>query len=573
MLRRFHPVAACVLALAFTPRLGAQQPGVFDSIRTPHGTCRVWVGIPGGTSHEDRSYARCALDRAPVLLSEGTLPQPWTGSPGNGRFTVVVDVDGTVNRDLTRAWLLGMDSVAYRYTLEGIRRWRFRPGMRGGVAVRSGFVLHVESEVRNDTVPADLRWTYREVPSGEDTLRGRWVPRPAAPSPLTEAQFDSLHTAVFRRLVHMRVVAPWLEHRYCLVPGEGVDGESATRVLRALERLIPSRDYHGAFTGHGGGIAGPGCERTPGLLRVFVPRAHRTEDDRVVLSPSGDYLADWPPGFRGATYPSWSSRCVANVPADAPAQVHCDIRPQYTRAPDGTRAWERGPAPEWYRPGDSIRVTVIARMSEAFQTDTMRTVVHDLRRFGRSAVLDDGVACASGWSAFTAQDSAVLYVVKGDLEGRSSLSVTRVRHRPPPPRPRNAECTGSAEDSLLAMFILGDVGDPIRAPVTFCIGDPLCTRQYELDPARHTVAERAHLRFRLADLREHTRVGDQLRFRILVDPVPEGLTPLILVRHGDRPPASVLIARRVELGAWDFDVTYDSGIPPDSDVAIYLAAR
>lgn len=68
-------------------------------------------------------------------------------------------------------------------------------------------------------------------------------------------------------------------------------------------------------------------------------------------------------------------------------------------------------------------------------------------------------------------------------------------------------------------------------------------------------------------------MGDQLSFRIYVDPVPEGLIPLIVVRNGHRPPHTIWMAERVELDAWDFLITYDPRIAADAEIIIYLVGR
>lgn len=575
MIRSIVRVCAAAAVLAVAPPLEAQQSSGLDSIRTPHGTCGVWVGIPGGSNPEtDRVYAPCAVDRPAVLLSDSALPQPWISPSISGHFTVVVNEDGAVEPRLTRAWSIAMDSVSYRLTLERLRQWRFRPAMRSGVPVRSGFILRVRTEERPDTLPAELRWTYRQFPFGEDSLVGRWVTLPGRPAPLAPEQRDSLYAGLFRRLVDMRVLAPWLDQPYCVVAARG---DQAPQTQAHLSDILHRVFSHAAGEDEQveddmrGLVLPPGCERQPGALRLFLSSEHRTEGNRVVVSAAGDYLADWPPGYRGATFPGWSGRCVMDVPSGAPSRVHCDIHPRYTFR-SGPRPWDRSPAPKWYQPGDSIHVTVVARMRDAFQADTLRASLQDLRRFRQSAVLDSRSDCTTAWGAFTQQDTAELYIVSGSLEGPSRFDVTRVRHGPPPPRPRGHACRGAAGDSLFAVFFLGQLGDSVRAAVTFCAGRPLCTGQYEVDPARHAMAVQPALRFRIQDLREKTRVGDQLDFRIYVDPVPEGLIPLVIVRHPGMPMHSMAVGR-VELGAWEFAATYGPGLPADSEILIYLVAR
>jgi len=554
--------------LCGTRALKAQEPSVFDSIQTPHGVCHVWVGIPGGTGTEDLSYARCALDRPPRMLSAPELPQPLIGSRMNGDFTVVVNADGSVDRKLTRAWSIGMDSVAYRRALDGLRAWRFRPGIRARRAVRGGFRLRVETDARVDTLPSRLRWSYRTVPFGTDTLRGTWVADPAAVPPLAPARRDSVYAAIYRSLMSMRVIVPGMERSYCLVtPDPGAEAAWG----RALPRGQRDAFEEGQADGGPWREATGGCEQRPGTIRLFLSRPHATEDDRVVLGVAGDYLADWPPGFGGPTYAGWSGRCVARAPAGAPAWANCDVSPRH--APPQLLQAQARPSPRWYRPGDPIRVTVVAMTRGSFQSDTLRTVVKLLPRLSRQALVDHAPTCSSAWNAYTAQAGGRQYVVRSLANSGWPLDVTRVVHGPPPTRPRPEACARKlTPDSALALFFLGDVGDPVKAPVTFCLGEPFCALQYRVDPARHTLAARAHLRVRMADLRPGSRTGDQLVFRITVDPVPEGLMPLVLIRSANWH-LSLSGTRRVALDTWEYGVTFDPRYPPDTEAAIYIVAR
>jgi hypothetical protein len=569
MLPRIRIVLSCTVLLGTRP-LAAQRPSVFDSIPTPRGMCGVWVGIPGGSNPSDLSYARCALDRPPALLSDPALPQPLIDRQMGGQFTVIVNADGRVDPRLTRAWNLGMDSVAYRRTLEALRAWRFRPGTRANRPVRSGFILHVATGARVDTLPSHLSWAYRTLPFGEDSLTGTWSVDPTPVPPLTLQQRDSTYAAVFRRLLQTRVITPGLEQSYCLVTDDAAARDEWQRTIDLHVSRTANRFLYDLTLPGGDGS----CERTPGTIRLFVTRLYRTEQDRIVLYAAGDYLADWPPGFGGRTYAAWSSRCVARVPAGAPAWVNCDISPRYDPS-DFRRTLSRSQPPRWYHDGDSIRVTVVAMTRGAFQSDTLRTVVHRLGRLSQSAVMDDqGSACAWTWSAFTGQRDGELYVVKGALGEREDFYVTEVRHDTAPALPPGARCMRKRQDdATLALFILGDIGDPIRSPVRFCTGQPLCSHQYELDPARHTLAKRAHLRFRVADLRPESRTGNQLVFRITVDPVPEGLIPLVLIRSARWAGPSIWPARRIGLDTWEYGVTYDPEYPSDAEAAIYLVAR
>jgi hypothetical protein len=493
--------------------------------------------------------------------------QPLAGTLIHGQFTVMVREDGTVDPSVTRAWSLGMDSIAHRQTLEGFHAWRFRPAVRQGRPVRSGFIVHVRTEERVDTIPARLHWTHLQRPQAEDSLIGRWETLPGPRASLDEAQRDSVFAAVFRRFLHMRVLAPWLGRPYCIVlDREADDAALHGRLSRMLQEHFRNRpDPHDSSEDR---VLGHGCEREPGAIRLFLPRLHLTENHRVVTYPAGDFLEGWPPGPRTTSLPGWTSRCVLYAPPiEGRTRVHCDVRPRYNYRYHGS-LWREAQSPRWYREGDSVRVTVVARMDESFQSDTLSGVVTEVRRFSEWTVLDRDSACTGSWQAYTSGPGKV-YLLHGDLEDRYlDFNITEAVRGAVPPHPQTT-CTGQ-RDSLMSAFLLGDLGEP--APVTLCKGYP-CARRYEVDPARHTLAERAVVRFHIGELREATRIGDQLRFRIHVDPVPEGLMPLILVRHGTRAPASLWPARRVELGAWDFNVTYDSRIPPDSEVSIYLARR
>jgi hypothetical protein len=573
MTRRTCSLVAFTLSLFGRPPLAAQW-SYLDSIRTPRGMCRVWESIPGGSSSADSSYARCALDQPPRMLSDPALPQPVHALSVGGEFTIIVNADGSVDQDLTRAWIERVDryddSVAYRRTLEQIKTWRFQPGMHNGKAVRSGYRLQLGTDRRNDTLPGRLRWSYRELPQGEDLLEGRWETVVAAQARLTEEQFDSLHAGLFRRLVEMRVVRPSLSQSYCLVFDPNTDAARNRRISAIAERVLASRETSRYMDSQQ--RVESQCERNPGSLRLFMPRVHLTEGDRVVVSPAGDFLSDWPPGFYSATYPSWSSRCVVTVPAHARASVDCTIEPPYLSAA-GRSQWERVPQPKWYIPGDSIRLSVIAMTYGAFQSDTLRAVVHRLPRLSQSALLVSRTECANSWAAYTAQDVGALSVVSGDISDMGTLRITEVYHTAVP-RARADRCAAStSRDSVFALFVLGDVGDTVRSPITFCMGNPICTIHHQVDPRKHTLVDRAHVRFRLADLRADTRVGDKAVVRIYVDPVPEGLMPLIVLRRGKRVPDSIWVMRRVGLDCWEFAVNYGPALPAESEFAVYLVAR
>jgi hypothetical protein len=118
-------------------------------------------------------------------------------------------------------------------------------------------------------------------------------------------------------------------------------------------------------------------------------------------------------------------------------------------------------------------------------------------------------------------------------------------------------------------FLLGDLGDRPNAAITLCFAN--CARSYTLNPSQHTLVDRAQFTFRLKDLREETRVGEQLRIRILVDPLPKDLVPMI--RIGDQTSGDFWIPNHISPNVWDYDVIYSGGYSPDTVVHIYLVVR
>jgi hypothetical protein len=458
--------------------------------------------------------------------------------------------------------------------LETLLQWRFEPGIRNGRPVRSGFRLHLKSDFRNDTLPARLEWTYKEGVN-EDSLTGTWIVE-APPPPYTTEQLDSTYAGLLRQLVAMKVIRPgerrpWDLHPYCLVLESG-DSVAHARLAQLANSILYPRPagvvmYHGPQQR----LAPYACERNPSALRIVLPRVHRTESHRAVLQPSGDYLRDWPPGFEGRTYRTWSSRCVADVPPSGTVHVGCwiygDAGPEEEHREQRSTTGATQPDPP---SGDSILLTVVAMTRGAFQKDTLRTRVAEAAPLSTRAVRDPKPPCGA-WAAYSQQASGKLYIIKGDLEG-ASLTIARVTTGRSPADFRASAC--GAQDvrySELVAFLLGDLGDPIRSPIVLCYGVPDCTRPYLLDPARHTLARKAHLRFKISDLRPETRVGDQLVFRIYTDRALPNLLPFVLIQSGDHWHAS--FPRRINTQEWEHGVTFGDGYKPDTEVRVYLLVK
>jgi len=539
----------------------------FDSLRTPTGWCHVWQMPPGESEFpRDASYSRCALDQPPLLRDAPPIPQPVFGRYAAESFLVVVNPDGTANQDLTRDYTMSEDTVFHRRALETLRRWRFRPGIRKGKAVRSAFELRIESDERDDTRPSRLEWHYTTGAGADpDKLIGTWVAEPALPT-FSAERVDSIHAAVIHQLVRMRVLQPGDGRRYCLImPGR--DSAAHEHMVALARRTNPSLASRAA-------LASGGCERVPGILRVALPDGHRTENGRMVVNVSGDYLPHWPSGLDGRPWRSWQARCVAQVPEQQGESVatSCDVVPgeQPDEMREWTGRWDRAARRE---PGgsnktDSLHVTLYVTTQGAYLTDTLRAIVPELPRLDQHAIVDRNPPCG-GWSAHSPNAAGDLYVISGDLDD-NDLYITQVQKTPPPDsHGATLQCTPQGAQHEFTTFLLGDVGDRATAPITLCFEN--CARSYVLDPARHTLAARPQVTFRLADLRPDTRLGAQLLFRIAIDQAPSNLLPLIVVKSGEGLPSLVWIAKAVDPGTWDHRVF--STYPPDAEVHLYLIAR
>jgi hypothetical protein len=208
-------------------------------------------------------------------------------------------------------------------------------------------------------------------------------------------------------------------------------------------------------------------------------------------------------------------------------------------------------------------------MRDAYQTDTMRTVVGFVPRVSERAVSDSDSPCG-GWSAYSRQASPGLYIMNGGIE-RRQFEVTGVKNEAAPtgpPATRQCNPQQRLYTEFIA-FLLGDFGDRATEPITLCYSR--CAKSYVLDPARHTLAEKAHFRFRISDLRENTRIGDQLILRIQADPAPTGFLPLVAASASWG--HDVWIAQRSGSNTWDFGVLHTPGFDPSTEIRIYLVAR
>lgn len=527
--------------------------------------CEVRAGIPGGSDpEEDFAYNRCALDRGPDLLpGQPAIPQPLLGRSAGGSVQIVVEPDGSVDRRLTRPWTASSDTFFNRELLETIRRWHFAPGVKNGQPVRSGFTLYVKSALRNDTLPSVLDWEYRRG-FNRDTLFGTWRVT-GLPSPFTTPQLDQIYEALFRRLAEMHVVRSDLRASYCVIP---LDADSArrARLARILDDLLEGGVYRPA------NVAQPGCERDVRSLRLVVPPIHRTENQRVVWFPRGDYLSRWPPGLDGRRWPSWQGRCVGVLVASDSARVECGVSPLIWDPDVGPR--RSGNPLDWPRSDeDPIRIAAVATTHGAFTTDTLLGEVPEIRRLSKHAVSErHRRVCwrVRSRQAYSTQNSGSMYVLVTEREPasfRADVEIRGVRFSRAPSDFGGVTCPEEeAVDRFVAAFRLGDLGDAPSREITVCVDQPACRGAFVLDPTRDIMADSAHLVFRVGDLRPASRVSERLMFRIYLDRTIPDAQPLAIFRRGDRLSAHLLYG--TGLDQWDYSVI--TGHDPDTEVRIYV---
>ena len=284
-----------LLDCASSPLLG--QSDYFRVIQTLNGPCRVWIPIPGGSNQSDQTYNKCSIAQSPELLAGAPMPPaPFLGDFGGGSLIIVVKPDGTTDPQLTRWSTTSGDSMFIRQAMETFDKWKFKAGIRDGKKVRSGFELDIWTDTRNDTAASRLEWTYRKG-WRVYSLIGKWYRTASAP-PLTTQQSDSVYVAATRRLRRMQVLvsAPQYDNQRRCIVALGSDSVAQSHLASLVRPLLPSSDQ-----------AGPtppaGCEHSVNDLRLVFPPVVTTENGRVVVAPSGDYLPHYPPGFDGRCRP------------------------------------------------------------------------------------------------------------------------------------------------------------------------------------------------------------------------------------------------------------------------------
>lgn len=531
----------------------ANAQSVFDSVRTANGYCQIRVAPPGGSNPVDLSYSACAVDRHPKRLGGPDIPSPTLGLAAGGDIFIAIRPDGTVDSALTRPWSGIGDSSFNNHFLDAIRRWRFEPPLYKGVPVRAGFNLSITSTSRSDTIAQHLEWRYISGERGQDTAIGRWVADSDRPPPLTDAQADSVYADVFRQLARLQVLLPKPSLQYCLIASP----ENAVTPLRI--ESVARKAFERGPSMH----ARAGCERDPQYLRLVLGRVYRTEHDRVVVFPAGDFLPAWPWGLDAKSWRSWSGRCVGKIFSDGHAAMACGVNPSSSLA---DRPLDAPTRPPW-TDGDSVRVTILATRAGAFLVDTMRVVLAALPVLEQHAIVDSLMPCGD-FAAYSDQADSVL-IVHGPIGG--SLDVTAVSHGMAAQARSSAGCQRKTSSAgPFVAFFLGGIGARPTAPVRVCIAG--CVYTYDIDPERGILAASPIKKFRSSDLRHESQLGSFYQVRILLDHGPPDVSVFLWTRIGTGWPQSVGRMRHTSEGQWDWGVGFD-GSYPEIEYWIYMFRR
>lgn len=501
--------------------------------------CPPSVPIPD-VPREEWPPDRCTLDRPPTPTQAlPGLPTPVHETHLQGHVTVVVETDGSVHEEWTRLDMVSGEEGLHARLLEAIRAWRFQAGELGGRPVRSAFRLEVVTDVRPDTLPAELLWSHETHPVA-DTLRGSW--RVGAPLPFPDPGEEAgAYAAVFGVLHDLQVIRTSWDSLFCLLPTtpDPIDRDDVWARLRSLVQ----EEVRARGVVHGVHIAGPGCQRELGPLRVVLGPAYRIEGGRFVVRARGDVLPEWPPGLGKQRWRAWEARCTVGGDSAVGEGDRCTVSPSYgpNSALDQSAA-DLNPFTRRMRRDGPLRMAVMVARSGAFGRDTLLATVEEVPRISQRGLLDQ----ARAW-CLNRSSMAVTSLVPGDsvrlvvASFRTSWTADRVHvvgvQSPDRIGPyRGVPCPGAEDDRRMALFLLGDLGEAAPAPIDVCmeLGGDACGARYQVDPARHTLLPAAHLTFEPAALPAASTAGHFMPMRIFLDGPVEGLVPLVIADTAGR---------------------------------------
>lgn len=575
----FSVFAFCVKSVAVTAQSsGSSSPATSrdssrDSIVTSKGVCHIWTQPYGGSNFpQDASYSPCALERAPALMSSAPMPgPPLTSVNVSGNYRLIINADGTVNRNLSRmgSSMSGTGNY-FDIVADSMAKWRFHPGMRAGKAVRSARKLEINTVgSRNDTLPAHINWTFRagrEV----DSVIGTWVSEAALPQ-LSNAHTDSLYMTFLHKLVAMKVMVPLFGAQHCLVMHNG-DAEAHARLqVRARVMSLNGGPFDFGIDNTPPFFFAPyGCERTADPIRIILPRVHRSEHGRVTFETGGDFLPNYPNDITGRSWRGWRARCTGTIPDSGSISLTCDVGVGDPYVDFGN--WYRNNIEEARRNalrarsrGDSVWTTAVVTTENSAIRDTIRSVISTLPLITEHAVVDSKSPCG-GWIAFSEQgDSAQLYIINGNPSSYArELDILKVRRGIAPQNKPDRECPAQTEHSAkFAAFVPGGIGTKATSPITFVFTGE--ATPYVIDPSRHTIEP--HLTFPVSSLRSGKGASKRIQM-ILKTETNHSVFPIVVMpTAGSRPHA---VVRAAQISVNTFRINAQSDFPPDGKVFVYL---
>jgi hypothetical protein len=478
----------------------------------------------------------------------------------SSNLSVVVNVDGRIDEEFTRYWLLsGGDSEFHRRFIEALRTAHFDVGTRGSTPTRYGFRLSVDTRARTDSIPQRLTWRYvRGVV--EDSLIGEWQRTEPEP-PHTAAEAIEVVRQVTRRLRHMQVLMP--TQQYCLV-ADSIGARDAV-----VQELNTNANRHSRMFLR---LPRGPCETDMSLRRYRVEQPIRTGGGRTVVRASGDLLRRWPPGLDGRQWLAWEADCVVPEAGPLVGRTQCNVMPIYTGDP-GLEGW--GPRmfndTAHYAP---LQIAVEVTTDGSYWTDTIKAPALEVPTFeDRAAMLHDVNLCGRSetWTmisdSVTGNEWIAWLKLSGDTVIPHSMRLDRVRKRT-----SGSDfdgCASSPSNVSIAAFLLGSLGNRPVSPVVFCHNVSGCRQRIVIDPAKHMLAARPVLSFKFSELRSEAMEGEQYHLRLHTSRDAEGLIPFIVLRHDNK--ASAYELRRRSGRQYDFRVMHTPPFSKETVVDVYLA--
>jgi hypothetical protein len=522
--------------------------------------CPEWVTPPGGSNREDRAPHRCNLQIQPDISGHLTsLPAPRFQRQGGVRVTVFILDDGSVDPEFTRPLTSSGDwDFADRF-LQSLRRIRLSEAELGGVATRFGFELVVETEMRSDSIPEELRWEYRKGAS-RDTILGRWFPTLPEPPYSSEGRAAVLGR-VTEQLIAMRIVTPERRWDYCvLVP----DGDSAS--VEAVRGRIRR-------TGHWPSQQAEDCHLEVRSRRLILSNPVRTGQGRTIVTASGDHLESWPPGFDGRFFPSWTAYCaLLDRGSDV---VDCSISPVYTGVSDLDRFRHPEPVRSGRSPTWPVQLQLFVHGADLYLTDTIQGKAEQIPRAEELPVYDRGsnrctasrpAGAASQWKPDGQR--LIRIELNPPSEYREVAANFVSVYQRDPAQPRLQAVCGETIDQPFAATVLKGIGPPFRGSVDLCL-DLNCEQYLEV-PLHDPLPPVLHFAF--ADLRPGTRdTRGFLMFKLVTDLPMKGLIPILVLGSGEDLVVTAL--GEYEDGSYRMAVNITSGFQTDSEVRLYLIRR